>query len=366
MKKIMVVIGTRPEAIKLGPVVEALKKREDALTSVVSTGQHRELLQTALKAFSIVPDVSLEPSGRSLSLAESNARIVSGMAAVLQRQRPDLLLVQGDTVSAYASAMAAFYGRIPVGHVEAGLRTYRTDAPFPEELYRTTITRLATYHFAPTLQAKRNLLREGVSERHVWLTGNTVIDALSMSLRGDLRSFASFTRPKGRLLLFTAHRREHTPGELRGMMRALKRLVTAFEDVSAVCPLHPDPRVRGLAGELLEGDPRIKLIDPPDFVTFHRLLAASHLVLTDSGGIQEEATALGIPTLVMRYTSERTEGIGAGVLRLAGSREDSIFDLASRLLQPDSEEYAAMRRPSRVFGDGRASARICNALLKYS
>ncbi len=362
MKRVLVVMGTRPEAIKLCPVVLELKRRRSFETLVCSAGQHREMLENAMEAFSVRADEALDVMREGQSVSEVTGRLLCGLDDVIARTSPSLVLVQGDTATAFAGAVVAFHRQIPIGHVEAGLRTYHMHSPFPEEFHREAISMIADYHFAPTKLAKSNLIHEGKPEKTVFLTGNTVVDALRISLRRETAGTDWCFPPQYRLLLFTAHRRENQGKAMLGMFRALRRIVETHPDVLAVCPLHPSPEVRRVAGETLLGCDRIKLIDPPETVRFHRLLAKSHLVLTDSGGIQEETTALGIPTLVMRYSTERTEGIRAGCLRLTGSGEQGITQAASRLLEEGSEEYAAMRRPSRVFGDGRASVRIVNIL----
>lgn len=362
MKRVLVVMGTRPEAIKLCPIVLEMKRRRTLETVVCSTGQHAEMLRSAMSAFSVQADEALNVMREGQSVSDVTGRILSGMDAVLERVSPSFVLVQGDTATAFAGAVAAFHRRIPIGHVEAGLRTYHMKSPFPEEFHREAISLITDYHFAPTPVAKTNLIREGKPEKTVFLTGNTVVDALRFSLRREKAELTWSFPPHCRLLLFTAHRRESHGVALEGMFRALRRIVEAHPNVIAVCPLHPSPEVRRAAAEVLVGCDRIRLIEPPETVSFHRLLARSALVLTDSGGIQEETTALGIPTLVMRYSTERTEGIRAGCLRLVGSDEQGIVQAASRLLEEGSEEYASMRRPSRVFGDGRASVRIVNIL----
>lgn len=362
MKRVMVVMGTRPEAIKLCPVVLEMKKRSGIETVVCSAGQHRTMLDGAMKAFSVCADVDLDVMRAGQSVSCATARILSRIDRVLEADPPALVLVQGDTATAFAASLAAFHRKIPIGHVEAGLRTYCMHSPFPEEFHREAISMLADYHFAPTVSAKNNLIREGKPEKSVFLTGNTVVDALRFTLREGKPAIKwSFPQDR-RIILFTAHRRESLGEPLRGMLRALRRIVEGHPDVLAVCPLHCNPEVRRAADEILQGCDRIQTVEPPETVSFHRLLAQSDLVLTDSGGIQEEATALGIPTLVMRYSTERNEGIRAGCLRLCGSGEAGIVQAAERLLEPGSEEYAAMKKPSRVFGDGRASVRIVNLL----
>ena len=366
MKHIMVVLGTRPEAIKLCPLILELKKRPSLRVTVCSTLQHGALLEDALDAFSVRPERCFPVLPEHRSCTELCAHVQAQTEKALLELHPDLLLVQGDTASAFGAALAAFHLHVPIGHVEAGLRTYRIEAPFPEEFYRQSISLMAKYHFAPTPRAKRNLLREGKAEASIYLTGNTVVDALHRSLALG-RSATAWRAPAGmRTVLFTAHRREHLGEPMRGMFRALRRLTETYEDLYAICPLHPNPQVRAMAEEEWRGAERIHVIDPPGVIMFHQMLSQCALVLTDSGGIQEETVSLGIPTLVMRYSSERTEGLQAGVLRLAGSGEEGIYELASRLLSPENEEYAAMKKPSRAFGDGMASRRIADILEQVS
>ncbi len=366
MKRIMIVMGTRPEAIKLCPLVLELKKRGRFEVLICSVKQHDAMQKSVLDAFSFNADFTLEIPREEDGVGNLTSQILLQTSRLFCTTKPDLVLVQGDTATAFAAALAAFYQKIPVGHIEAGLRTYRTDSPFPEELHREAITLLADYHFAPTLASKRNLLREGRAESSVYLTGNTVVDALRLSLSGALGN-PPWQLPEGkRLLLFTAHRRENLGKPLQGMFCALRRVVEETPDLIAICPLHPNPQVRETAYKILSGVRGIRMIEPPGFVSFHRLLAKSDLVMTDSGGIQEEAVSLGIPTVVMRYSSERTEGMRAGVLKLVGSDENGIYEVVKRLLEPNSPEYAAMKKPSGVFGDGRASVRIADVLEKIS
>lgn len=364
MKHVMVMMGTRPEAIKLCPLIAELKKRPDFSVSVVSSGQHEELLADVMHAFEMIPDHSFHTMRAGQSPAALFSKILDKTDALLKQERPDVVIVQGDTTTAFAGAQAAFYQKIPIGHVEAGLRTYHIHSPFPEEYHRRAIALVADYHFAPTVTASKNLLREGIDEKKVFITGNTVVDALRYTLqKKDAVNLP--TIPKGaRLLVFTAHRREHFGKTLLGMLSALKRIVEAHPDVVAVCPLHPNPNVRKAAARILSGHPRILCIEPPNVIAFHKLLSQAYLVLTDSGGIQEETVALGVPTVVMRYSTERTEGILAGNLRLSGSGECGIFDTANMLLYPNSEMYMSMCKPSHVFGDGNASSRIADILQK--
>lgn len=364
MESVMIVLGTRPEAIKLCPLIRELQKRGKYRIRICSTGQHRAMLDSALDAFGIKPDFDLDVmrTGQTLSLV--TARILKGMDEILEAEKPALVLVQGDTTTAFAAALSAFHHRIPVGHVEAGLRTYHMDSPFPEEFHRQAISLLSSVHFAPTVSAKKNLIREGRAESSVVITGNTVVDALRFTLT-QKKPYKEWSFPDAcRPVVFTAHRRESFGKPIRGMFRALRRLVDAYPDLLVICPLHHNPEVRRAAMEILRGEPRIRIVEPPEIVSFHHLLSKAYLVMTDSGGIQEEAVALGIPTIVTRFSTERQEGIRAGVLRLAGSGEDGIFDMGMRLLSPGSEEYELMKKPSAVFGDGNASARIADAIEK--
>lgn len=365
MKTVAVIMGTRPEAIKLCPVVRELKRQEALRTEVVFTGQHGQLWERAATCFSVLPDERLSAPPVGVALHTMTAHLLAEIGQVLARIQPALLVVQGDTASAFAGALAGFYCGIPVAHVEAGLSTYHLRSPFPEELHRQAITLLSDLHFAPTAAAKQNLLRAGIPKKRVYLTGNTGIDALKYSLV-CCQPADPIPVPDGkRLLLFTAHRRENWGGPIREMLCALRAILEAFPDTYAVCPMHPNPTVRAVAEEVLAGCDRAAVIDPPELTVFHHLLARAYLVLTDSGGIQEEATALGIPTLVMRHSTERTEGIRAGSLRLVGTDRAGILQVAQELMRHGSETYAAMRCPSGVFGDGNASARIVRILCRW-
>lgn len=365
MKRILVVMGTRPEAIKLCPLVRELKERGGFDIRVCSTGQHGEMLDSALSAFEMRPDIALPVMKAGLGLPQMGAEILSSVDRVLKEETPGFVLVQGDTASAFFSALAAFQNKIPVGHVEAGLRTYRIRAPFPEELHRRAISLFATLHFAPTEDARAHLLKEGCDPTTVFVTGNTVIDALHFTLQKKMQC-GDLSLPSGkRLLIFTAHRRENLGLPMRSSFLALRRIMERFEDVIALCPLHLNPAVRKLALEILKDTPRLRLIEPPDMITFHHLLSKAYLVITDSGGIQEEAAALGIPTLVTRNETERAEGVRAGVLRLVGTDEEKIFKEASALLKPRSLQYAQMHVPARVFGDGTASRHIADVIEHF-
>ena len=363
MERIMIIMGTRPEAIKLCPLILELKKRKKHEVLVCSTGQHRSMLDSVLQAFSVKPDFDLDVMRTGQTLSSITSRILKGLDEILTAERPDLVIVQGDTTTAFAGALAAFHRRIPVAHIEAGLRTYHIDSPYPEEFHRQVIGLVTKWHFAPTEVAQENLLQEGKKKKTVFVTGNTVVDALRFTLGNDFGR-PSWNLPTDyRLILFTAHRRESMGMQMRGMFSALRQLVDEFPDVIAVCPLHHNPQVRS-AAEIIKGHERIRVIEPPDILSFHQLLARTYLVITDSGGIQEEAVALGIPTIVTRYSTERSEGIKAGVLRLAGCSEKGILNLGRELLKPNSKEYKKMKKPASVYGDGDASIRIADILEK--
>lgn len=363
MKRILVVFGTRPEAIKMCPLVKALRSHPDDFeVTVCVTGQHREMLDQVLDAFSIVPDYDLEIMKSRQTLFDVTTTILSSIREVYETVVPDVVLVHGDTTTSFAAALAAFYLQIPVGHVEAGLRTYNIDSPFPEEFNREAVDLISKYYFAPTSTAEDNLLKEGKNPAQVFVTGNTGIDALKTTIRTDYTNEYIDWAVGSRLLLVTAHRRENLGEPMRQMFSALKRIVEAFDDVKMLYPMHPNPLVRETAIEVLGHVDRIKLIEPLDVIPFHNILAHSHLVLTDSGGIQEEAPGLGKPVLVMRDTTERPEGVAAGTLKLVGTNEDDIFRACSKLLR-EKEAYAEMAHAANPYGDGQASERIA-AILK--
>ncbi|WP_114570424.1 non-hydrolyzing UDP-N-acetylglucosamine 2-epimerase [Exiguobacterium flavidum] len=359
MKKVMLVFGTRPEAIKMAPLCEALKKREGVKPVVVVTAQHREMLDQVLDLFQIVPDHDLDLMAPRQTLEELTARILSGMKAVLETEKPDLVLVHGDTTTTFATSLAAFYQQIPIGHVEAGLRTYEKYSPFPEEMNRQLTGVLADIHFAPTEQAAENLRREGkVTNVHV--TGNTVIDALKTTVKDSYVHPVLERIGERRLVLLTVHRRENHE-RLSVIFDAIIRLHAAHPDIEIVFPVHPNPVVLE-ASRKLEGIERIHLIEPLDVFDFHNFAARSTLILTDSGGIQEEAPSLGVPVLVLRDTTERGEGVAAGTLRLVGTNPRSIFESGDELLS-DPAACAKMAQASNPYGDGHASERIVDAIM---
>ena len=363
MKKIMVVFGTRPEAIKMCPLVKELKKQPEFETICCVTGQHREMLKQVLEAFEVVPDYDLAIMKERQTLFDVTVNVLNGMKEILEKERPDVVLVHGDTTTTFATGLAAFYLEIPVGHVEAGLRTYNLAAPFPEEFNRQGVGIFARFHFAPTETARENLVREGKDASHIYVTGNTVIDALKTTVR------PSYTHPvlewaKGsRLVLLTAHRRENLGAPLFSIFEGIKQVLDEVEDVKVVYPIHMNPVVRDTAAKVFGNHPRVRLIDPLDVLDFHNFMNQAYLILTDSGGIQEEAPALGKPVLVMRNTTERPEGVKAGTLKLVGTDKAVIYREFKRLLT-DPAEYDAMSRASNPYGDGTACAQIVEILKK--
>lgn len=361
MKKIMLVFGTRPEAIKMCPLVKELKARDNVEAVVCVTGQHREMLKQVLDAFHVVPDHDLSIMQQGQTLFDVTNKVLSGMKAVLEEAKPDVVLVHGDTSTTFAAALACFYMQIPVGHVEAGLRTYNIFSPYPEEFNRQAVGILAQYNFAPTAVSRENLIREGKDPNTIYVTGNTAIDALKTTVRPD------YTHPEldwaagSRLVMLTAHRRENLGEPMHRIFRAIRRITEEFSDIKVLYPIHMNPVVRKAANEVLGGCDRIRLIEPLDVLDFHNFLARAHLILTDSGGIQEEAPSLGKPVLVLRDTTERPEGLKAGTLRLTGTDEDVIYREFKTLLT-DEAAYSAMSRASNPYGDGQASRRIADIL----
>ena len=361
MKKIMLVFGTRPEAIKMCPLVNELKTRENIETVVCVTGQHRQMLDQVLQAFHVVPDYDLSIMKDKQTLFDITTNILNRIKVVLEQVKPDVVLVHGDTSTTFVTALACFYLQIPVGHVEAGLRTHNIYSPYPEEFNRQAVGIISRYHFAPTELSKQNLLNEGKNADTVYVTGNTAIDALKTTVRQD------YTHPQlewakgSRLIMITAHRRENLGEPMKNMFRAIRRVMDEHPDVKAIYPIHMNPVVRQTADEILGGEERIRIIEPLEVLDFHNFLARSHLILTDSGGIQEEAPSLGKPVLVMRDTTERPEGIAAGTLKLVGTDEDVIYQNFKLLLE-DAEEYAKMSNASNPYGDGFACKRIADIL----
>ena len=361
MKTVMLVFGTRPEAIKMCPLVNELKTRKGLKTVVCVTGQHRQMLDQVLAAFGVEPDYDLSIMKDKQTLFDITTNILNRIRAVLEEVRPDVVLVHGDTSTTFVTALACFYLQIPVGHVEAGLRTYNIHSPYPEEFNRQAVSIISQYNFAPTARARDNLLHEGKRAETIFVTGNTAIDALQTTVREDY-THPELTWAQGsRLIVITAHRRENLGEPMHQMFRAIRRIMDEHPDVKAIYPIHMNPVVRQAADEELRGCDRIHIIEPMEVLDFHNLLARSYLILTDSGGIQEEAPSLGKPVLVMRDTTERPEGIDAGTLRLVGTNEDVIYRNFKQLLE-DSDAYQAMAHASNPYGDGRACRRIADIL----
>lgn len=361
MKKIMVVFGTRPEAIKMCPLVNELKKRKELETLVCVTGQHREMLTQVLQAFSVIPKYNLSIMREKQTLFDISVNILERIREVLITEAPDVVLVHGDTSTTFITSLACYYLQIPVGHVEAGLRTYNVYSPYPEEFNRQAVGIIAKYHFAPTEMAKENLLKEGKHAEDIFVTGNTAIDALRTTVRGDYVHPELEWAKGSRLIMLTAHRRENLGEPMVHMFRAIKRIVDEHDDLKVIYPIHMNPVVRETAYSILGDDDRFHIIEPLDVVDFHNFLSRSYLILTDSGGIQEEAPSLGKPVLVMRDTTERPEGIEAGTLKLVGTSEKTIYSEFKNLLTNEAA-YEAMAYASNPYGDGHACERIADIL----
>lgn len=361
MKKVMLVFGTRPEAIKMCPLVKELKTRKNIKTVVCVTGQHRQMLDQVLEVFEVVPDYDLSIMKEKQTLFDITTNILNKIKEVLEKEKPDVVLVHGDTSTTFVTALACFYLQIPIGHVEAGLRTYDIFSPYPEEFNRQAVSIISQYNFAPTIKAKENLINEGKAEDKIWVTGNTVIDALKTTVTEE------YTHPelewaKGSKLIFiTAHRRENLGEPMHHMFRAIRRVLEGHPDVKALYPIHMNPIIRQAANEEFRGMDRIHIIEPVEVFDCHNLMARSYLILTDSGGIQEEAPSLGKPVLVMRDTTERPEGIKAGTLKLVGTKEETIYRTLEELLE-NNEEYEKMARANNPYGDGNACKRIADVL----
>lgn len=363
MKKVLVVFGTRPEAIKMCPLVLELKKRKEIKTVVCVTGQHRQMLDQVLEAFSVKPDYDLSIMKDRQTLFDVTVNILEKIKGVLEKVRPDVVLVHGDTSTTFVTALACFYMQIPVGHVEAGLRTYDIYSPYPEEFNRQAVGIVAKYNFAPTELSKQNLLREGKRCESIYVTGNTAIDALKTTVREDYIHPELEWAKGSRLIMLTAHRRENLGEPMHHMFRAIRRIVDEHPDIKVIYPIHMNPVVRKAADEELGNDERIHIIEPLEVLDFHNFLSRSYLILTDSGGIQEEAPSLGKPVLVMRDTTERPEGIAAGTLKLVGTSEETIYNEFKHLLE-DQTAYDKMSRASNPYGDGHACERIADVLEK--
>ncbi|CAH0234162.1 non-hydrolyzing UDP-N-acetylglucosamine 2-epimerase [Priestia megaterium] len=363
--KVMTIFGTRPEAIKMAPLVLELKKRPKEFEAIVTvTAQHREMLDQVLSIFDIQPDYDLNIMKDRQTLMDVTTRGLEGLDDVMKKVKPDIVLVHGDTTTTFIAGLAAFYNQIQVGHVEAGLRTWNKYSPYPEEMNRQLTGVLADLHFAPTDKSAANLQAENKKEERIFVTGNTAIDALKTTVKETYEHEVLTKLGDDRLILLTAHRRENLGEPMKNMFRAVKRIVDEHEDVQVVYPVHLNPVVRETANDILGNDPRIHLIEPLDVIDFHNFAERAHIILTDSGGVQEEAPSLGVPVLVLRDTTERPEGIEAGTLKLAGTEEETIYTLAKELLI-DEDVYKQMSQASNPYGDGLASKRICDAISYY-
>ena len=363
--KVMTVFGTRPEAIKMAPLVKELAKNDDKIESIVTvTAQHREMLDQVLKIFEIQPDYDLNIMKDRQSLIDVTTRSLEGLNKVFQEVKPDIVLVHGDTTTTFVASLAAFYNSILIGHVEAGLRTWNKYSPYPEEMNRQLTGVLADLHFSPTSQSRENLLTENKPEESIFVTGNTAIDALKTTVKTNYSHPVLDKLGNDRLVLMTAHRRENTGKPMENMFRAIRRLVEQHDDIQVVYPVHMNPVVREIANRILGENNRIHLIEPLDVIDFHNFASRAYIILTDSGGVQEEAPSLGVPVLVLRDTTERPEGVKAGTLKLAGTEEETIFQLANELLS-DKENHDSMAKASNPYGDGLASKRIVEAILYH-
>ncbi|ASK62079.1 UDP-N-acetylglucosamine 2-epimerase (non-hydrolyzing) [Virgibacillus phasianinus] len=363
--KVMTIFGTRPEAIKMAPLVLELQKRSDEFEPIVTvTAQHREMLDQVLDIFDITPDYDLDIMKQKQTLAQITTRALEGLDEVMKKTNPDIVLVHGDTTTTFAASLAAYYNQIAVGHVEAGLRTWDKYSPYPEEMNRQLTGVIADLHFSPTEKSRQNLINENKAADSIFITGNTAIDALKTTVDKAYGSPILDEVGGKRLVLMTAHRRENLGNNMEQMFRAIKRLVEEHDDVQVIYPVHLNPVVQETAAEILGNDDRIKLIEPLGVVDFHNFASRAHLILTDSGGVQEEAPSLGVPVLVLRDTTERPEGIDAGTLKLAGTDEDTIFNLANELLS-DKQAHDKMSKASNPYGDGKASMRIADAIAGY-
>lgn len=363
--KVMTIFGTRPEAIKMAPLVLELEKYSDQIESIVTvTAQHRQMLDQVLDVFNIHPDHDLNVMKDRQTLIDVTTRVLEGLDKVMKEVKPDLVLVHGDTSTTFVASLAAFYNQISIGHVEAGLRTWNKYSPFPEEMNRQLTGVLADLHFSPTVKSQQNLLNENKRPESIFVTGNTAIDALKTTVSDSYHHEILEKLGNDKLILLTAHRRENLGNPMRNMFKAIKRLINEHDDVQVIYPVHLNPVVREVADEILGNDPRIHLIEPLGVVDFHNFASRAHIILTDSGGVQEEAPSLGVPVLVLRDTTERPEGIEAGTLKLAGTDEEIIYKLANELMT-NPEEYGKMSKASNPYGDGKASYRIVQAILYY-
>ena len=363
--KVMSIFGTRPEAIKMAPLVKELERRKEIESIVCVTAQHRQMLDQVLETFNIKPDYDLNIMKQGQSLSEITSRALTGLESVIKDVKPDIVLVHGDTTTTFAGALAAFYNQVAIGHVEAGLRTYDKYSPFPEEMNRQMVDCMTDLYFAPTTVSKENLLKEDIQEEKIFVTGNTAIDAMSTTVKNDYtHPELEWIKPNEKMILLTAHRRENLGEPMRHIFKAIRRIVDEFDDVKVIYPIHLNPLVRSVANEVFAGCDKVKLIEPLEVFDFHNFQNKSYIILTDSGGIQEEAPSLGKPVLVLRDTTERPEGISAGTLKLVGTNEETIYNETKKLLT-DNKEYEKMSHASNPYGDGHASERIVDAIIKW-
>ncbi len=363
--KVMSIFGTRPEAIKMAPLVKELERRKEIESIVCVTAQHRQMLDQVLETFNIKPDYDLNIMKQGQSLSEITSRALTGLESVIKDVKPDIVLVHGDTTTTFAGALASFYNQVAIGHVEAGLRTYDKYSPFPEEMNRQMVDCMTDLYFAPTNISKENLLKEDIKEEKIFVTGNTAIDAMSTTVKNDYtHPELEWIKPNEKMILLTAHRRENLGEPMRHIFRAIRRIVDEFDNVKVIYPIHLNPLVRSVANEVFEGCDKVKLIEPLEVFDFHNFQNKSYIILTDSGGIQEEAPSLGKPVLVLRDTTERPEGISAGTLKLVGTDEETIYNETKKLLT-DNKEYEKMSHASNPYGDGHASERIVDAIIKW-
>ena len=361
--KVMTVFGTRPEAIKMAPLVKELKSRRKIECIVCVTAQHRQMLDQVLEVFDIKPDYDLNIMSQGQTLSDITSKALKGLEQVIQEVKPNIVLVHGDTTTTFAGALAAYYNQVDIGHVEAGLRTWNKYSPYPEEMNRQMVGVMADIHFAPTQNSKNNLLKEGKNPKSIYVTGNTAIDALSTTIKEDYAHPAFKWLGDDKLILITAHRRENLGEPMRHMFKAIKKIVDEFQGIKAIYPVHLNPKVRKIADEILGNNEKIKLIEPLEVIDFHNFMNKAYLILTDSGGIQEEAPGLGKPVLVLRDTTERPEGIEAGTLKLAGTDEETIYKLTKELLS-NKETYEKMSKAVNPYGDGTASKKITDAIIE--
>lgn len=361
--KVMTVFGTRPEAIKMAPLVKELQSREEIECIVCVTAQHREMLDQVLETFEITPDYDLNIMKHGQTLGDVTTRALNGLEGVIKEVKPDIVLVHGDTTTTFAGALAAFYNQVAIGHVEAGLRTWNKYSPYPEEANRQMVGIITDMHFSPTKASAQNLIDEGKNKENIFITGNTVIDAMAYTVKEDYKHEVFDWVGNNRMILLTAHRRENLGDPMRNIFRAIKRIVNEFSDVKVVYPIHMNPKVREVANEIFGDCNKVKLIEPLEVLDFHNFMNKSYLILTDSGGVQEEAPSLGKPVLVLRDTTERPEGIDAGTLKLVGTDEKLIYEETKKLLL-DKETYQQMSEAHNPYGDGLASKRIVNEIIK--